>query len=58
MKELNLVFEHAIFVKANGRVWGLAGNVFKKWVDCDSLHEFAVAFKRLYFSELILCNAP
>jgi hypothetical protein len=58
MEELNLVFEHAIFVKANGRIGGLAGNVFKKWVNCDSLHEFSVAFKCLYFSELILCNAP
>jgi len=58
MKKLHLIFEHAVFVQANSRVGGLTCNVFKKWVDCNSLHEFAMTFKRLNFSELILCNAP
>ena len=58
MEELNLVFEHAVFVETDGRVRGLASNVFKEWGDGYTLHEFSVAFECLNFSKLILCNAP
>lgn len=58
MEELNLIFELSVFVDSHRWVWWLRCNKLEEWVDSDTLHKFAMAFKSLHFLVLALLNVP